>query len=319
MTYAATPSSSFDLIYGSGPLARATMKALVAEGRTVRLANRHGTAEGLPAGVEVVRCDASDPTQASACSRGAEVVFQCAQPAYSAAQWETFFPALQRSIAQGARAAGAKLVIGDNLYMYGPVDGPIREDLPYAATSRKGRVRAEMAREIMAMHDSGPLAVAVGRGSDFFGPGVKSSAMGERIFPAILAGKKASLIGNPDVPHTYTFIDDFGHALAVLGHHEAAYGKVWHVPNAPATTTRAFLSEAFRIAGKPASMSTMGRGMLTLGGLFVPAAKEMLELYYEFEKPYVVDSSRFVAAFGDLHTPTAEALRATLDWFREAV
>ncbi len=96
---------------------------------------------------------------------------------------------------------GARLVIGDNLYMYGDVSGqPLTEDLPNAATTRKGRLRAEMAEAALAAHQAGKVKVAIGRGSDFFGPGVLNSGMGERAIRPALQGKSASLMGNIDMP-----------------------------------------------------------------------------------------------------------------------
>lgn len=85
-----------------------------------------------------------------------------------------------------------------------------------------------------------------------------------------MKGKACTVMGNPDKKHTYTFIDDFGKALVVLSQHEDAFGRAWHVPNDATVTTREFVETAYRLAGFPANIQTMGKTMLRIGGLFIP-------------------------------------------------
>lgn len=307
-----TPSQDLHVVFGSGPLGKAVVSALLARGKRVRVVNRSGKAD-LPAGVEQMAGDAYDPAFTARAAAGAAVIYQCAQPHYH--EWVEKFPPLQRAILQGAAAAGAKAVIGDNLYMYGEVKGPIHEELPYAATTRKGKVRAAMASEALAMHADGRLKVTLGRGSDFFGPEALGSLVGDRVFDGLVSGKNAEAVGNIDAPHTYTYIKDFGEALAILGERPEADGQTWHVPNAETLTTRQFLQIAFEAAGKPVKINAMGRLMMMLGGLFIVEARESVEMMYEFEKPFVVDSSKFVRAFGDCATPLRPALAETVKWY----
>ena len=308
-------TKALHVIFGTGPVGIATAKALLKRGHQVRLVNRSGRASA-PQGTEVVAADALEPAQAKKAVKGARVVYQCAQPAYT--RWPEDFPPLQRAILNAAAEAGAKLVLADNLYMYGDVKGPLHEDLPYAAKTRKGKVRAAMAKEALAAHRQGKLRVAVGRASDFYGPFVKESALGERVFEPLLKGKSASLVGDIDQPHSYTFIGDFGEALAVLGERDEADGEAWHVPNAPAQSTREVVTKAFELAGKLPKMSGMGRLMMRLGGIFIPGARETVEMMYEFEQPFVVDDGKFKRAFGDVSTPFEVGLEQTLRWFRGA-
>lgn len=300
------------VILGTGPLGQAVMRELLTRNVRIRMVNRSGKA-AVPSQIEVIAADAYDPKQVQMVTQGAAVVYQCAQPGYT--QWQTFFPKLQASIVLGVAASGAKLIVGDNLYMYGAVDVPMHEDLPNAAKTRKGRTRAQMSEALLTAHRQGVVRVAIARGSDFYGPGVLDSVMGDRIFPAILAGKTAEAVGNLDVPHTYTFIDDFGKALVVLGEQEAALGQIWHVPNAETLTTRQFLTLAFEQAGHSPKMSGMGKLMMRIGGLFIPEAKETVEMMYEFEQPFVVDHSKYARAFGDRATPLTTAIQLTLDWY----
>jgi nucleoside-diphosphate-sugar epimerase len=289
------------------------MRALLAQGKSVRMVNHSGKAE-VPGGVEVVGGDAFQPEFTRSACQGASVVYQCAQPPYHL--WPEKFPPLMASILKGAESAGAIFIFGDNLYMYGEVTGRIHEGLPYAATTHKGRARAMLADSVIQANNSGKVQTAIGRGSDFFGPYVLGSAMGDRTILPALQGKAASITGSLDQPHTFTYIEDFGRALTILGERPEALGQIWHVPNAPAVTQRQFMDLVFQEIGVPPKLSSMGRVMLSIGGLFIPAAKETVEMLYEFEKPFIVDSSKFEKAFGMQATPLPEAIRATVAWYR---
>ncbi|MBL8058577.1 MAG: NAD-dependent epimerase/dehydratase family protein [Anaerolineales bacterium] len=306
--------SNTHVVFGSGPLGQAAARALVKRGQAVVLVNRSGQAPAGLDGVRVVAGDAYNLEFTRQICQGAAVVYQCAQPAYH--EWAEKFPPLQASILEGAASAGAKLVVGENLYMYGEVDGPLHEGLPYAAATRKGRVRAEMAQALLAAHQAGRVRAASARAADFYGPEVLESSLGARAILPALRGQTASLMGALDLPHTYTFIDDFGEALAILGERDEALGQAWHVPSPPTLTQRQLMTLFFEEIGRPARLSAMGRLMLSLGGLFIPAARETVEMLYEFEKPFVVDSRRFARAFGDIATPQAQAVKATVAWYR---
>lgn len=307
------PTKELHVIFGTGPVGLATARAQLKRGRQVRLVNRSGKAS-VPEGAELVAADALNPAQTKAAVAGASVVYGCAQPAYT--RWPEDFPLLQRAILNATADAGAKLVLADNLYMYGDVNGHIHEALPYAATTRKGKVRAAMAAEALAAHEKGRVRVAIGRASDFYGPFVLESALGDRVFGPLLKGKSVGLAGDIDQPHSYTFIQDFGEALAILGERDEADGQAWHVPNAPTRSTREVVTKAFELAGQMPKMSGIGRLMMRVGGIFIPGARETVEMMYEFEKPFVVDDSKFKRAFGNVSTGFEEGLERTLKWYK---
>jgi nucleoside-diphosphate-sugar epimerase len=305
------------VIFGTGAIGLATMEALRRRGERVRMVNRSGTAP-VADDVEVLGGDASDPAFATTAADGAQVVYQTLNPPYH--RWVELFPGLQASVLAAAEAAGARLVSMENVYMYGrPAGQPLTETHPYEAHTRKGRLRARMARELLAAHQAGRVQVAIGRASDYFGPrGGAQSNLGDRVFPAALAGKTATVLGDPDQPHTYTYIPDIGEGLAVLGEHPDAMGEVWHLPNDPQTrTTRQLVEIISRLAGQHEA-KVRGTPVLLLRaiGLFNPTVRELVELQYEFEEPFIVDSSKITAKF-DLHaTPVEQALADTLASYR---
>lgn len=307
--------SDVQVVFGTGPLGRAVMNELVQRGQTVRLVNRSGQLAEAPAGVEVIAADAYSVEAVRRVTQGATVVYQCAQPPYT--EWATRFPSLQAVILEGAAANGARLVIAENLYMYGAVDGPLHEGLPHRAHTRKGKVRAAMTEAALAAHQAGKVRVALGRGSDFFGPWALGAAAGERVFYPALAGKTAQFTGRLDIPHTQTYIEDFGRALVILGARDEALGQAWHVPNdRPNLTQGQFADLIAQALGKPVKAGGMGSLMMRLGGLFIPEARETVEMMYEFNRPFVVDSRKFEQTFAMSATPIAEAVRTTVAWFQ---
>ncbi|MBK9124442.1 MAG: NAD(P)H-binding protein [Chloroflexi bacterium] len=305
---------SLHVIFGTGPLGKSVMRAALARGYAVRMVNRSGEAD-VPAGVEVVAADLYQPDDVRRVASGAAVTYQCAQPEYSA--WAEKFPPLQAAIIDGVAGSGARMVVGDNLYMIDNTHGaPIHEGLAHNYTTKKGKMRAEMADRVLEAHRTGALSTALVRASDFYGPEVLGSAVGERTFPPLLTGKPVQVIGDPDVAHTVTYIDDFGMAMVMVGERESALGQSWHVPTAGVTTMRDFLTLAASVAGTELKVSRVQPWMLRMLGIFVPNVREIAEMLYQFNTPYVVDHSKFVREFGDIATSYAAGLRATIDWYR---
>ncbi len=301
------------VIFGTGPVGIWTMRKLVELGKSVRMVNRSGKAD-MPSGVEVVKADAYDLASVRAAVRGAVAVYQCAQPEYH--EWVEKFPPLQANILEAAAGEGANLILCENLYMYGDPDGkPITEDMPYNAHTRKGKVRQAMTETAFAAHRAGKLRVTAGRASDFFGP--YDMVQGEQLYIPALTGKPANLLGNPEMPHSFTYVRDFGSALAILGTRDEALGQAWIVPTAPPTTQNQIKKRVEAELGHPVKAQVGTRFILSVLGLFNKPAKEIIEMLYEFEKPFVVDSSRFERTFGMKPTPTADAIRETVAWFRQ--
>jgi nucleoside-diphosphate-sugar epimerase len=302
------------VVLGTGPLGLAVIRHLTGTGQRVRAVTR-GSRDDLPEGVELVAADVADASEAERACDGADVVYHCANPPY--AKWPELHPPLMHAIIGGTSAAGAKLVFGDNLYAYGPVDGPLTEDLPYRASGPNGRTRARIADDLMIAHQQRRVRATIGRGSDFFGPHAHQSTVGDQVFARALAGKPARVLGDPDALHTVTYIEDFARGLVTLADREEALGEVWHVPNAEAVTTRRFVEMVFASVGHAPRLRTAPGWGLALAGLFNPTIRAVREQLFQSERPWVVDSGRFERTFGWTATPLSESIEATTTWFRE--
>jgi nucleoside-diphosphate-sugar epimerase len=312
-SYKVKDMSELHVVFGAGPLGKWTAHALAGMGKQVRVVNRTGAAERLPAGVDVVAGDAYDLNKAIEVSKGAATVYQCAQPPYS--QWAERFPPLQKAILEAAAANGARLVVGDNLYMYGDPQGqPIREDMPYRAQTKKGKVRGEMARAVMDAHAAGKLRAAIGRASNFFGP--EDHAVTDLAIRPAVNGKAINLLGRLDQPHTFSYVVDFGRLLATLGTREDAFGQICFAPSPPPVTQGEWVTMLAEELGRPIQVRLGGERLIRFLGLFNPLLRETVEMMYEYNRPFIVDTRKAEQAFGLQATPLRLALRETIAWVR---
>lgn len=306
---------STHVIVGAGPVGSATALLLAEQGHTVRIITRSGSGP-VHEGIERRTADAADAAALRAAAAGADVLYNCANPAYTA--WATDWPPIADALLQTAEATGAVLVTTANLYVYGPVDHPIVETDPLAATGTKGKVRAKMWTDVLAAHEAGRIRATEARAADFFGPGLTdASQLGERVIPRILAGKTLRLLGDPDAAHSWTYVPDLARTLVVLGQDERAWGRPWHVPSDQRTQREAVETLA-RLAGRPVpKIATISPFALKLAGVVVPFMRELQEVAYQTAAPFVVDSSATTATFGLEATPMDEALATTLAWWTE--
>jgi nucleoside-diphosphate-sugar epimerase len=307
------PNDVHVVIGGAGGTGAALVAELKRRGHRVRSVSRRGTAG--PVGTEAVAADVSIRSQALEATRGAAVIYQAAQPAYH--RWTTDFPPMQVALLAAAEAHNSKLVMADNLYLYGPVDGSMREDTPPHPVGKKGRLRARLAEELLAAHRAGRVRVAIGRSSDYFGPGGVNSTLGEFLFDAAVNGKTTRWLGSLDALHAVSYLEDMAVGLVTLGERDEAEGQIWHLPVNATVTGREFLTEVWEAVGQRPKIGRVGRLVVRIGGLFSPRTRELNETLYQWERPFLVDDSKWQRAFGPYQPiPLAEAIERTLAWFR---
>jgi nucleoside-diphosphate-sugar epimerase len=305
--------STHVVLGAAGGTGSAVVRELAARGLRVRAVTRGGAADA-PEAVEQVAADVGSAEGARRACEGADVVYHCAQPPYT--KWPELFPPMTQAVIDGAAATGAKLVFADNLYVYGPPDGPMTEETPQRAQGKKGRTRIAMAAAVMAAHADGRLRCTIGRSSDYYGARGTASTVGENLMKPVVRGKRARWLGSLDQPHTLNYLEDMARALVMLGERDAADGQAWHLPAADPLTGRQFLALAFEAAGQPPKIGVASRPMVRITGLFNPLVREVGETLYQFERPFVSDASKFQRAFGPFDpTPHREAIRRAVEWY----
>ena len=307
------------VVFGTGPVGWATVRELVNRGLRVRVVNRSGrlpstVVETRPEGLEVVAADATDRAAVRSVSAGATHMYNCAHARYD--QFAKVLPVLYGTIADAAVEHGAVLATAQNLYVYARGLPVIDDSSPVDPPTRKGRVIQKLQEGLEEAGRRRGLRWTVVRASDFYGPGsVEQSLFGSaRFLDPLAVGKKPMLIGDPDQPHTYTYVGDYGRALVVAGLSPAAHGSTWIVPNDRTITTRQMAALFFCAAGRDPGFSAVPRFMLVLAGLVDPVIREIPEMLYQKEEPYVVDGSRFASCFGFTPTSLEDGVRLTLQW-----
>lgn len=299
---------SLHVIVGSGPVGTATARLLAERGERVRVVTRRGAGPEHPA-IERVAADAADTDRLTALAEGADALYNCANPAYH--RWATDWPPLAGALLTAAERTGAVLATVGNLYGYGPADAPMTERTPPAATGTKGRVRNRMWADALAAHRAGRARVTEVRGSDYLGADGMSLAM--LVLPRVIAGQRVFLPVDWDAPHTWTYIPDVARTLVAAAAEARAWGRAWHVPSPPATAMRELATRAAALVGAPApKLTRMPYPVLWLGGLANPFARELRETAYQFDRPFLMDSTAATATLGVEPTGLDRAIEETV-------
>jgi nucleoside-diphosphate-sugar epimerase len=306
-----TQPTNLHVVIGAGATGTATAALLASTGAQVKIVTRSGSGPTAD-GIELVAVDASDAAQLTTIASGARAIYNCANPPYN--RWTTDWPPLAASLLTTAEATGAVLVTLSNLYGYAPPTRPMLASEPLDPSAIKGGVRAQMWQDALAAHSQGRVRVTEARASDFIGPDVGANGhMGDRVIPRILKGKSVSLLGNVDVDHSWTAIDDVARTLVTLGEDERAWGRAWHVPTTAPLSQRELVHRVCSLADvEPVKVSTVPSFVLRTVGVFVAAIRELREVAYQFEAPFVIDSQETIDTFALTPTALDDTLRATL-------
>lgn len=299
------------ILGANGAVGHSLSAALREAGAAIRQVSR--TPRREHADDEAISADLLDPASAAGAVADSDIAFLVAGLKYDTATWRAQWPAIMRNVIAGCAQHGVRLVFFDNVYAYGRVDGPMTEDTPFNPCSRKGEVRAEIARLLLDAMAAGRLQAMIARAADFYGPAVTNSFPHATVFERLRSGKSPQWIGNPRARHSFTYVPDTGPALVRLAAEPAAWGRSWHLPtSAEPITGSDFARMACELAGQPVRLQPVPGWALRVMGLFVPVLCENQEMMYQFEHDYVFDSSRVANRFGLQATSYREGIRAAV-------
>jgi nucleoside-diphosphate-sugar epimerase len=303
-------------ILGSGgAIANELSGLLAARGRAFRLVSRKGA--GTSGAAETVAADVSDRDQAVRAVAGSRIVFLLIGLKYDHHVWQETWPRIMANAIEACKQAGAKLVFFDNVYMYGRVRGAMTEETPYRPTSRKGEVRAQIATTLEGAWKAGNLTAMIARSADFYGPGARTGIPNVLVFEPLSKRQTASCLISDALPHSYTYTPDAAKALLTLAETESAWNQVWHLPTAPRPLTgREFVEKAAAAMSVKPKYRVLRRPMLRVAGWFNPMIRELNEMLYQNDLPYIFDSSKYARAFGFGGTPYADGIKETAAGYR---
>lgn len=296
---------SLKVVVGAGATGIPTALLLAEAGHRVRLVSRRGTGPDHPR-VEAVGADATDAATLAEIAGGAQTLYNCAMPPYD--RWPDLWPPLAGSLLAAAEQAGADYVMVGNAYGYGPVDGPMTEDLPLVATTAKGRVRARMWLDAKAANDAGRVRATEVRAHDFLGPGAVSY-YSLTVQPAVLAGQDATFFpADLDALHSWTYTVDAARTAVAAGESDASWGRIWHVPSTADISLRRLTEILAEAAGTKPSLTAMSHEQLAALAAADPLVAEVAEMLYMVERPAVLDSAETRTLLGVAPTPLADVV-----------
>ncbi|XAS67160.1 NAD-dependent epimerase/dehydratase family protein [Micrococcaceae bacterium Sec5.7] len=305
--------SELYVVTGAGPVGWTVAEQLAEQGHRVRVLTRSGSGPDHVL-IEKTEADASDPARLGEAFAGATAVFHCIHgSAYSATSWERELPQAEQAVLAAAHGAGAVVVFPESLYSYSEPDSLMSEDSPREARTGKRGIRVKLL-EARATSPANTVSVVAG---DFFGPRVRTAHAGERMVPSVLSGKRLQVIGSADRPHSFTYIADLAAAMIRAAQTPAVWNQVLHAPTGPAVTQRELATEFAAAAGVPApEVGVLPGWVLRAAGVVSADARELAEMLYQFQRPFVMDSKASEAALGLAPLPLSRAAAATVAWWR---
>ena len=302
------------ILGANGTIAAELIPVLQSNAQQIRLVSRNPK---KVAGAEIFQADVLNRDQVFQAVKGSDFVYLLVGLDYDRKVWRTEWPVIMRNAIDACKAAGARLIFFDNVYMYGRVSGGMTESTPYNPCSVKGKIRADIDEMLLKEMNSGEIKAMIATSADFYGPRTsKTSVASIMIFEKMKNGKSAQWFVNAKQPHSFTYTPDAAVALYMLAVSENAYGQTWHLPTAkPALTGNEFISIAAKYMHAKNKVLVLPKWLIGIIGLFVPVMKELAEMLYQNEFPYVFDSSKFEKAFQFKPTPYEEGIRRTAEWW----
>ncbi|HVX49462.1 MAG TPA: NAD-dependent epimerase/dehydratase family protein [Chitinophagaceae bacterium] len=302
------------IIGANGTIATELFPILLENNEQVRLVSRNPKPV---AGAQTIPADVLNYQQVLNAIQGSDVVYLLVGLEYNIKVWRASWPKLMRNVIDACKAANAKLIFFDNIYMYGKVEGKITEDTAFKPISKKGEVRAQVDTMLLEEMKAGHIKAAIAKATDFYGPRcTDKSAPGVLVFEKMKNKKTAQWFISANLPRAFSYTPDCAKGLYILATHEEAFGQVWHLPVAqPTPTGREFVATAARYMQAPNKTQVLPKWLLSVMGCFIPFMKEMNEMMYQYEFPLVLDSSKFEKAFNFRPTSYEEGIKATAEWF----
>jgi nucleoside-diphosphate-sugar epimerase len=129
------------------------------------------------------------------------------------------------------------------------------------------------------------------------------------VAPKVLRGRTALFPADLDAPHSWTGTVDAARALIAIGADERGWGRPWHVPTNPAVSPRQLAIALADCAGVGApKLRRMPSWLLASIALGSKVVRELPEMQYQLQQPFVVDSSETERTFGLAPTQLTDIL-----------
>jgi len=242
--------------------------------------------------------------------KGASVAYLTAGIPYKALVWERQWPVIMKNVISACEKHKTKLVFFDNMYLYDKEKlSPMTEETEVNPPSRKGKVRAKIAKMLLDEVQTGKIDALIARAADFYGPEIENSAFNEAILNNLKSDKSANWFCSTKNKHNFTWTPDAAKATALLGNTESAYGQVWHLPTVQAFPIYKWIEITAKSLGVKTKAVVAPAFLVRWMGVFNPLMREMKEMLYQYDRDYDFDSSKFETVFDLKPTPVEEAMK----------
>ena len=245
---------------------------------------------------------------------GSEIVYLTVGIQYKTSMWQQQWPLIMKNVIEACKQNNSKLVFFDNVYVYGRVNGWMKEDTPIKPVSRKGEVRKQVTEMLMNEVKNGNLKAIIARAADFYGPNTPLSFVTVTVFENFKKGKKAMWFIDAEKKHSFTYTPDAGKATAILGNSDSAYNQIWHLPSdRNVLTGKEFIELSAKAFGVKPEYTVLKKWMITVVGLFNSNVRESVEMLYQNDSDYLFDSTKFEKAFNFRPTSYEEGIIKTVN------
>ena len=293
------------VIFGTGAIGLATLDALLRRGETVRMVNRSGSAP-IPDEVDIVGGNAADPQFTIDVTRGAQVVYQTLNPPY--ARWVEEFPGLQTGVLAAAKPRRPAGQHGKRLRVRSP-----------------GRPAPHRNPRLRSAHQEGATPRPDGQRAARRPPSRQRIGRDRTCLGLLRAPRRRAIQPRrPVVPRRPGREDRQPPRQPRPAPHLHLHPRHRRRPSRPRRASRSagtgvaptqrprhphdprtgrYRLQAGRSTPDPA------RGMppllLRLAALTNPTLRELLEMQYQFEEPFIVESSK-ITTIGATATPSEQ-------------
>ncbi|WP_461451332.1 NAD-dependent epimerase/dehydratase family protein [Mucilaginibacter sp.] len=296
------------ILGAGGPVANALTQELLNHNETIRLASRRPV---KITGKKLTwqKTDLLNYNEVLEATKGSTVIYLCAGLVYDAKIWAQQWPVIIQNVINATKAANARLIFFDNVYMYGLVKGPMTEETPYKPVSEKGKIRAKIADHLMAEVKAGNIQASILRAPDFYGTDSQNSTFDMMLLDKYAHKQTAQWVGDPRMLHNYTYIPDCGKAIFLLGQNPQSDNQIWHAPTAAPITGKEFINLAANIYQVKPKYMRINKFMLWVFGLFNKVVAGVVEMYYQYDHDYNFNSDKFEKAFNFKPTTYEDGIR----------
>jgi nucleoside-diphosphate-sugar epimerase len=246
---------------------------------------------------------------------GMDVIFHGINFPYQ--QWHQLMKPVTSLVIKAARQNGSTILFPGNIYAYGNIEEPIREEIIPQPGTKKGKLRLEVENILEKATEDGQCSVINLRLPDFFGPNVTNGLI-KPLFGNAALGKSMTWMVCADVPHQFVYTPDAAQLFYRLSretnlppYYMLNYGGEV-VPSVTALST-----VISREAGSPNRLRLYSKTALKILGWFVPVVRELNENIYQFESCIELDDSRIRSKYPEFEgTRLEEAIKETINWYR---